>query len=378
MFVCNLIPSVSASLLFITNNSSGCNSVTEIDDKCNGIYPVTSGLLDQCMTISTVDISAASGNNNAFVNILDPSGQIVCSINANGNDLGSTTVDVYVSSTARTSGNGIPYMNRNITITPTTQPSTPVTVKTYYTAAEYNALLAADASITDYSDIDISKTSTTCTATYSGVETFIPQNSSGNYGSTGNIFIESDYSSFSTIFANGQNLALPLIWSTPLRVTSKSEISKLSFGVTAQINNQLFEIEHSSNGTRFQYIGEIVGEMSLRPEQDYHYIHTQPTQGTNYYRIKQIDIDGRYTYSNVAVTTKRSSQLKLSPNPCRSYINIEGVTKENIPYEIINTNGILVLEGIIDDNNRIDVAHMDSGLYIISVEELHYRFYKNK
>lgn len=101
--------------------------------------PVSPGLANSCKTFPSITIDAT--NNNQWVPIIDDENNAVAEIKANGNNLGIVTTSMFINGGAiRKDKNNKYYLDRNITITPQVQPKTPVNVRLYIKATEYEAL----------------------------------------------------------------------------------------------------------------------------------------------------------------------------------------------------------------------------------------------
>lgn len=79
---------------------------------------------------------------------------------------------------------------------------------------------------------------------------------------------------------------------------------KLWWVTSSETNNDRFEIEHSASGKYFDYTGSVKGSGTSQKINEYRFNHTAPTDGVNVYRIKQIDYNGNYSYSNVFTVYK--------------------------------------------------------------------------
>lgn len=93
---------------------------------------------------------------------------------------------------------------------------------------------------------------------------------------------------------------LPITYLKPLEVAQKQNIINLSRSIATQLNNVKYIIEHSKDGRNFLPIGKIAGDGTTNETKHYEYIHKSPSIGMNYYRIKQVDYDGKYSYSDIA------------------------------------------------------------------------------
>ncbi|GGG45462.1 T9SS type A sorting domain-containing protein [Bizionia arctica] len=65
---------------------------------------------------------------------------------------------------------------------------------------------------------------------------------------------------------------------------------------------------------------------------------------------------------------KSNLNLKIYPNPTSDYIQISGLLK-SIPYEIYKTNGVLVIDGVLEPKSRIDLRNLSSGIYYINLKD---------
>ncbi len=356
---------VDATLYMAANIANG-NQSNSGDKIIFSSYPaplaknIAPGIMDQCQSTQSVNISGQG-----FVDILDNQGNIVCSIDPQGNNLGMVSVDFFVTTNDRIDDNGVPYMNRNVTITPTNQPQSPVKIRIYYTMDEYNALLAADQTIVNYKDIDFTKSDNVCSAFNGGNNvTFVPQTNSGWYGN--GIFIEADISSFSSFYANGQDIALPVIWEEPLSVSSDKKTIKLLWAVSQEFNVDRNVIEHSNENRIFRSIGEVKAPAPKDKKGKYSFSlsKNELSPGMHYFRIKQIDLDGKFSYSNTVSLKLEDHSIKYFPNPVDQYLTVNNVDKGMI--KIMDYQGKLVLvQKIIAGQTTIDVSGLKPGIYLI-------------
>lgn len=164
---------------------------------------------------------------------------------------------------------------------------------------------------------------------------------------------------------------LPVEW-VSFEANQKASNVELLWETAAEINNDRFEIEHSHDGRSWKMLSSIPAEGD-RGAQKYHFIHEAPVQGMNYYRIKQIDIDGSIDYSNVEkVNYDRDKQEDLSvyPNPVDNAFSIENFHTKNITaVSIINNRGKVLKRWDDDIPAKIDVSAYPEGIYWISYKE---------
>ncbi len=116
----------------------------------------------------------------------------------------------------------------------------------------------------------------------------------------------------------------------------------LKWKTLTEVNSSHFEIERSTDGSNFTGIanknaaGNSITEIN--------YAHTDPNMSASvyYYRLKQVDIDGRFSYSNIAIVRKAGNikAVKIFPNPVQSQVNLEfSNAKGNYVISVFNQAG---------------------------------------
>ena len=96
--------------------------------------------------------------------------------------------------------------------------------------------------------------------------------------------------------------------------TNAGRKNLLEWETASEINNDKFIIERSVGGQDFKNIGFVYGQGNSNVLMHYSFTDTNPLQGINYYRLKQVDFDGKYTYSQIISATSNpagSANLEL-------------------------------------------------------------------
>jgi len=145
----------------------------------------------------------------------------------------------------------------------------------------------------------------------------------------------------------------------------------LSWSVSNQINNSHYEIEHSTDGSNFETIGKVNGDGNLDASIDYTFRDEEPAIGDNYYRIKQVDLDGKYSFSNVVYNSVESSITSIYPNPVQSdWVFINSQKEDHIT--IYNVLGVEMLnQDIKKGSTQIDISNLQQGMYLMKSESGH-------
>lgn len=160
--------------------------------------------------------------------------------------------------------------------------------------------------------------------------------------------------------------------SLPVRLISfKSEVQsaviELTWQTGEEINNSHFEIERSSNAQNFEAIGRIMGTGNSTAKQIYSYLDVSPKIGLNYYRLKQVDLDGQFEYSRIVSARLTGFGLfKAYPNPVVEILTIELPAESIIESAcLIDLTGRKVRE--FSDSN-VSVEGVENGMYTLQVK----------
>ncbi len=137
---------------------------------------------------------------------------------------------------------------------------------------------------------------------------------------------------------------------------------KLQWTTASEISNKGFEIHRSFDGLLWEKIAWVEGKNN-RGNNKYVFIDKSQTESLVYYRLKQIDIDGNFQYSDIAQVKLSFDKFKIFPNPASDYIFIEQ-NKEMQPVSICDMKGeTYILPNI--SGNKYDISHLKKGIYFI-------------
>ncbi|MBZ5857925.1 T9SS type A sorting domain-containing protein [Flavihumibacter profundi] len=172
--------------------------------------------------------------------------------------------------------------------------------------------------------------------------------------------------------------ALPVKW---LSFTGRAVNGavELNWSTASEKNNEKFSIERSADGTNFSAIGTVNGNGTTDLTSYYNFTDNQPLSTNGYYRIKQTDLNGKFSYSGVIRISGSGSAfagLKLYPNPVTTSVplNIENANWSNqkVKVTIINAIGSVVRQEEIsfghDSRARINVSGLQKGSYFMSTQ----------
>jgi PQQ-dependent dehydrogenase (s-GDH family) len=332
---------------------------------------VTAGSSNTCTNGTTIIID--NSNNNLWVPITGPDGNIMAEIYPNGNNLGTVTSSFYTNTGAIRVNNGVRYLDRNITITPQNQPSSTVKIRLYFSKAEFDALSADPLSGANViNDIKILKNSDACgSAMVSGTTTIIPTFKEA-HGSNGYV-VQGDINSFSSFYFSGPGVVLPLQLLS-FSGTLKNDATWLKWTTTNETDLSHFEIERSTDRTNFKNIGFTNAKGSNNTTNDYSYMDNGVANlksGKVYYRLKMVDANGSFSYSQIIVVNITSFYtLMVHPNPVQDILSIHSDKDIHKPVkvELFDLDGKILKKQLSYRNDfSIDVSSLKPGVYVLKM-----------
>jgi hypothetical protein len=145
-----------------------------------------------------------------------------------------------------------------------------------------------------------------------------------------------------------------------LRGESTEEV-RLEWATASEINNKGFEVEMSEDGLAYQKIAFVEGKGNSLTSNIYQLITIQPNDA--YYRFRQVDFDGKFSYSPVVFVEGVASKVVVYPNPNNGTFKIEvGKDKLDSPARLLNAQGIEVWRGVQTEARTTDLP---SGVYFL-------------
>ncbi|MBI2279572.1 MAG: T9SS type A sorting domain-containing protein [Bacteroidetes bacterium] len=155
----------------------------------------------------------------------------------------------------------------------------------------------------------------------------------------------------------------------------------LKWTTAAEINNDYFTIERSTNGLSFEELGKIQGSGNSNVLKKYVYSDKKPLKGISYYRLKQTDFDGKFEYfklvtANLSETEDGICLLNVYPNPCTGNctINLDDcpLSSNEVDVQLYDAAGNKITNRIQPKNSDSDVSfhintanNLSPGVYIV-------------
>lgn len=342
-------------------------------------------IFDKASIYSSAPITGITQNvsGNTWIDF-SSAGRRIASVNANGNNLGNTSVDVYpYIGTVRTN-NGQYYLNRNIVIKPTLAPVTNVTVRFYFTDVEAKSLIAATNCITctkpnDPYDLGVTKYSGTVTQengtladNFGGAYSFILPANTQIIPYDNGYYAEFDVNNFSEFWLNDGGVGA--IHPLPLNLlnfeaTKQTTKVLLNWIAENEINVDKYIVERSNNGMNYKSIG-TEGAFNNGQKNSYKFTDYQPLAGLNFYRLKIIDRDATFRFSPVRIINFSNdlADVVVYPNPVidsKIFIVSSIPVTQAVLYDAAGKSiRYFKLQGT---NNTIDATGISKGVFQLKI-----------
>jgi hypothetical protein len=166
--------------------------------------------------------------------------------------------------------------------------------------------------------------------------------------------------------ASFTNVVLPLHLSDFSGRTNGND-NILFWSTLSESNSRDFEIERSTDGVQFGKIGEVPAAGNSSSIHSYTFTDYHPSADKYFYRLKQTDIDEKYTFSNTILLKRNGAGITVYPNPAIQTVSILfGYPVRNEVYLLVNSNGQTVQQLVFNGTTAtINLAEKPAGLYYL-------------
>lgn len=139
---------------------------------------------------------------------------------------------------------------------------------------------------------------------------------------------------------------------------------KLQWASADERNFKGYSVERSSNAGEWNEIGFVSAKVNGAANAEYAFYDRQPLSGTGYYRLKLVDQDGSFTYSEIRkVTFMGNVSVSVYPNPSRNFVTVTGLAGKSV-IRLMDINGrVLQTISASSTTERIDVSTLTKGMY---------------
>ncbi len=324
----------------------------------------------------------------------DPGCNLISRTQPSGADpvSGDITSKVWVESSVPTYA-GQPFVPRHYEITPANNPTTATgTVTLYFLQSEFNAFNAHPGSILNLptgpgdaagiANLRIgyfpgtSGNGSGLPGSYRAGTVIDPVDGGVVWNATaGRWEITFPATGFGGFILQTHVTALPVSWTSFTAAKNGSKVL-LSWQTANEINAASFVIQHSANGTAFNTIGTLPASGNSSSLRNYSFTHSNPLPDVNFYRIEQVDMDGRKNYSEIRklIFKGTGSAIDVLVNPVTAgklqvQLNTAGTVR------ILNATGQQVRKHWLNAGSQtINITGLAKGLYLLQMGEETKRF----
>jgi hypothetical protein len=146
---------------------------------------------------------------------------------------------------------------------------------------------------------------------------------------------------------------------------------ELSWGTAVESQNLNFKIEKSFDGIEFVEIGEVSVGYNIEHIRKYEFIDIQATfNRVSFYRLKQLDLNGDSSYSNIISSYIKNDELTIYPNPALDKIYLISGSFHPAYYRISDLYGNIWIKTKFNENQNIqeiDLTNLEQGTYFIEL-----------
>ena len=307
-----------------------------------------------------------------------------------GNTLGNVNACVTVLPTVPTY-NLQPYLPRYYIITPQNQGPADITL--YFTQDDFDDYNAAAGTFPQIPAVQSVGTATFCISQVPqgflpgapGASTIV-HTVTATWNATANRWeVTFPVTSFSGFYCHAcnpiNNSALPAaITDFKGRKTTTTDL--ITWSTTSELNNAHFNLLYSNNGKDYSTLGTIPSKANNGNSNqvlNYRFENTQPALGHNYYKLEQVDLDGKSIVNTNVVDLiwgSNGSTVSIYPNPTTDELNIDVYTTkaQNNTIKLLDMSGRVIKEiqsklTVGANNIKMNLGALTSGIYTIQILE---------
>jgi len=182
-------------------------------------------------------------------------------------------------------------------------------------------------------------------------------------------------------FSQSTPSPLPLILTSFTGKNMNDQYVALQWTTGMEQNVDHFEVERCLDGIHFRTVLTVKAVGNSQTEQQYTGDDRAPGAGMNYYRLKEVDLDGNFTYSPVVVVRmgKKSIEPLVYPNPVESAFNIVAgreIIKEVNVYDVSGRRSAQLINTSALSTLLIPCPNLASGIYIVEIKTDTQRYLK--
>ncbi|MCC6761769.1 MAG: T9SS type A sorting domain-containing protein [Chitinophagaceae bacterium] len=166
------------------------------------------------------------------------------------------------------------------------------------------------------------------------------------------------------------NNALPVTGMT-LKASWQNNQALLSWHTLTETNSRYFDIERSADAIHYQRVGKVPAAGNSVQKRQYQFIDENAQAGVLYYRLKQLDMDGAFVYSNVVIlaNTLANTNLQAMPNPASHQVRFAiPASNQKLVFSVYDAAGKFVF-ATSSAQPVLDVRSLAAGTYFVTITD---------
>lgn len=140
----------------------------------------------------------------------------------------------------------------------------------------------------------------------------------------------------------------------------------------SEVDNDFFSVQKQSEDGNWKELVKISGFGNSLETKDYEYLDRAPQPGLNVYRLVQHDFNGKTEiHPSISVAFELEDQFTVYPNPPRDYLMVTIKEEGKVQIRMYDSNGVEISlpEEYYYGYVKLDIAMLESGLYILQIEQ---------
>ncbi|MDP5169483.1 MAG: T9SS type A sorting domain-containing protein [Bacteroidia bacterium] len=174
------------------------------------------------------------------------------------------------------------------------------------------------------------------------------------------------------ITGDSENLGgcvLPVEWLS-LSATPINNQVKVAWSTASELNSDYFVVERSVDQGRWDALGQVSATGYSSSASAYQFDDTQPIVGKAFYRLRQVDVDGTFDYSQTVEITLLNDGIAVYPNPVKDLLHLDLPGQTPVQATIIDFQGrVAIRQSLQPGNNSLSVAQLPAGLYLLRLND---------
>lgn len=261
---------------------------------------------------------------------------------------------------------------KTITVVPTTNNATGnYTASLYYDAAELSGWRGITGNA--FTNANIIKCPVNIASGTIGNGVYGTSTSKAIYGSADSSITATFATGFSG-FGSGVDISILPVELISFNAIKNNKNVDLEWKTASEINNSGFDIERSMDGRNWTKISFVKGHGNSAVQLNYQFTDFNVFENTSliYYRLKQIDYNGMFKYSNIRAVknTPIVESVILSPQPANGILHVQTSLSSGFNYHIVSAEGKILVQGSSKTNKAsIDIGSIPAGTYYLKISD---------